>query len=415
VVQASSTTVVTSGQQWQAGDAKQALPVYELVSVSASQMRTGWGEFEAVLSAWGAVDSGPIRFWQNGAPNGSRASGDVDVGYLKGEVLGRHLTFRLGRQVVIEGTARMLHLDGAQLVLRLPGGFGLSGYAGAPVYPRFDARGTELATGNTSGDVAYGGRVSWNSAGLLALGVSAAMADSGSEATRREVGADFRLNPLSALEIAGSGFYATDEKRVGQADVAANIRASRSLHLVVDYQHVEPDLFLARNSILAVFAAEKRNEGGAGVRWTPLRAVVLDADYHFLKAPDGNGGRGRLKGTVHPSDMGLVGAEVQLFKVPDNGYWQVRAFCSREWGRYSGTLDLWYYKYDKQVNGVVQGDSVVNGVDHSVGGTATGGWQFAPQWKVLLAATAGSDPFFKSRLDLMAKLAWTQTYVREVR
>jgi hypothetical protein len=57
----------------------------------------------------------------------------------------------------------------------------------------------------------------------------------------------------------------------------------------------------------------------------------------------------------------------------------------------------------------------VNGQDQSIGGTATGGWQVARAWRVLVAATAGSDPFFKSRLEVMAKLAWTQTYLREVR
>lgn len=405
VVQASSTTVVTGGELWRAGDSKVAVPVYEILSVSASQMRTSVGEFEAVLSAWGAVDAGPIRFWQNGGSTGSRASGDVDVGYLKGDLLDRRLTFRLGRQVVIEGTARMLHLDGGQVLLRLPAGFGLSGYVGAPVYPRFDARGTELGTGNTAGDLAYGGRISWLRVGLLTLGASVSMADSGGEATRREVGADFRLTPLHWLELGGAGFYATDEKRIGQADVSARLLAARNLTLVVDYGHVEPDLFLARNSILAVFATDKRNEVGAGVHWTPRRTVVVDADYHFLGAEDGNGGRGRVRASFRPWDLGVVGADVQLLKVPDNGYWQLRAFGSREWGRYAGTLDLWIYHYDKQVNGQ----------DQSIGGTATGGWQIAPAWKVLVAATAGSDPFFKSRLEVMAKLAWTQTYLREVR
>lgn len=405
VVQASSTTVVTGGELWRAGDSKVAVPVYEILSVSASEMRTSMGEFEAVLAAWGAVDAGPIRFWQNGAPAGSRASGDVDVGYLKGDLLGRRLTLRLGRQVVIEGSSRMLHLDGGQVALRLPAGFGLSGYVGAPVYPRFDARGTELATGNTSGDLAYGGRVSWQRAGLLTLGASVSMADAGGEATRREVGADFRLTPVHRLELAGSGFYATDEKRIGQADVSARILLARTVTLVVDYGHVEPDLFLARNSILSVFAADKRNEAGGGFHWTPRRTVVVDADYHFLGAEDGNGGRGRLRASFRPWDLGVVGADLQLLEIPDNGYWQVRLFGSRQWGRASGTLDLWIYRYDQQVNGQ----------DQSIGGTATGGWQIAPAWKVLVAATAGSDPFFKSRLDLMAKLAWTQTYVREVR
>lgn len=405
VVQASSTTVVTGGELWRNGDAKVAVPVYEILSVSASEMRTGWAEFEAVLSAWGSVDAGPIRFWQGGAPADSRATGDVDVGYLKADLLGRRLTLRLGRQVIVEGTARMIHVDGGHLLLRLPASFALSAYAGAPVYPRFDARGTEFATGSSGGELAYGGRVSWQRAGLLSLGASASVAEKGSEVLRREVGADFRLTPHHALDLAGSGFYATDEKRLGQADVAATLRATRTLSLVADAQHLEPDLFLPRNSILAVFAVDKRNEGGGGVRWTPLRTLVVDADYHFLSAPDGDGGRGRLKATFRPYGRGTVGADVQVLKVPDNGYWQARLFGSREWGRYSGTLDVWIYRYDKKVNEQ----------DQSVGGTATGGIQLGPSWKALLAATAGSDPFFKSRLDVMAKLAWTQTYVREVR
>jgi hypothetical protein len=410
VVQASSTTVVTAGQSFRpkAGAAeyelKLAAPVYELVSVTASEMRTGWGEFQAVLSAWGALDAGPIRFWQDGAPAGSRATGDVDVGYLRGDLLG-HLTFRLGRQMIVEGNARMIHLDGAQLVLRLPYGFGLSGYGGAPVAPRFDARGTPFATGSVTADKAYGGRISWGRAGLLELGASVSMADAGSQVSRREAGLDLRLTPLRALELVGSGFYSLYDGRLAQASAAARVQAARNLQLVADYQRVEPDLMLPRNSILAVFVGDSRDEPGGGLHWTPVRTLTLDADYHFLKASDGNGNRVRAKGMFRGWSPASIGAEVQVLKIPDSGYVLGRLFGSREWGRLGATLDLWLYRYDKQVNGQ----------DQSLGGTLTGAWQLAPAWKVLLAATAGSDPFFKSRLDVMAKLQWTQLFVREVR
>lgn len=411
VLQASSTTIVTAGQSFrpQAGstdyELNLAAPVYELVSVSASEMRNSWGEFEAVVSAWGAVDAGPIRFWQNGAPAGSRGSGDVDVGYLRGDLLGRRLTIRLGRQLIVEGSARMIQLDGGQLVLRLPRGFGVSGYAGSPVVPRFDVRGTQFSTGNTTADLAYGGRVSWGYAGRVELGASVAMAQSGSQVVRREAGADLRLTPLHGLEIVGSGFYSLYDARLAQALVSAQYQLLRTLQVIADYQHLEPDLLLPRNSILAVFVSDGRDEPGAGFHWAPLRTVTVDADYHYLKVSDGDGGRARVKGTWSGWRQATLGADLQYLRIVDSGYTLARLFGSRNWGRLGGTLDLWWYRYEKQVNGQ----------DQSLGATLTGGYALAPAWKVLLAATAGSDPFYRSRLDVMAKLQWTQLFVREVR
>jgi len=407
VVRASSTTVVTAGQPNRDGALTTAVPVYELVSISASEMKTSWGEFEAALSAWGAVDAADIRFWQNGAPADSRASGDVDIAYLKlkNEFRRGAFTLRLGRQVIVEGNARMLHLDGAQAVVRLPAGLGFSLYGGAPVAPRFGTRGTVVTTGNTVATVAYGGRVSLARAGLVELGVSASLATADGDLTRKDVGADLRITPHHLVELTSSGFYNLPEKRIGQVDVALGVEAHRTLRLVVDYQHVEPDLFLPRNSILSVFAADKRNDLGGGFRWTPTRTLAIDADYHMLRADDGDGNRARLKGTYRPYGRWVVGADLQLLQVPENGYWLARVFGSREFGRFAATLDGWLYRYDK----------LVNGQDKSIGGTLTGTYQLAPSWKVALAATAGSDPFYSSRLDVMAKLVWNQLYTREVR
>lgn len=405
VLQASATTMVTGGQLYRDGQLERAIPVYELVTLSATEMKTSWAEFEATLSAWGAVDAGPIRFWQNGAPAGSRASGDVDVGYLRADMLGRKLTLRLGRQIIADGTARMVHLDGGQLILRLPAGFALSGWGGAPVAPRFDARGGDLAVQGTRADVAYGGRVSWTWRGLLELGVSTAFAKDGSEVSREDLGGDLRLALFHALEVTGSGFYSVAEERVGQVQIGARFQAHRDLAVFADYQHVEPDLFLSRNSILAVFAAEKRDDAGGGVRWTPRRNVVVDAEAYYLKEPEGDGRRARLRGTLRPYGFGAVGAELAYLKVPENGYVQGRLFAQRDFGRLSTSLDLWLYRYENKVNEQSQ----------SLGGTLTGGYAIDPAWKVVLAASAGSDPLYKSRAEVMAKLVWNQIFLREVR
>jgi len=407
VLQASSTTLVTAGQSFRDGTLEKAIPVYELVSLSASEMKTSWAEFELTLSAWGAVDAGPIRFWQNGAPAGSRASGDVDVGYLRADLAKRRVTVRIGRQLVASGNARMIQIDGGQLSLALPAGFGLSAFVGAPVAPRFHfgRLGGETALQATRAELAYGGRVSWERPGLLELGASAVMAKDGSEVSRQEVGADLRLTPVHALHLLGSTFYSLYDKRLGQVEAAVHYEARRDLTFFADYQHVAPDLFLARNSILAAFVADNRNDVGGGLRWNPRRTATLEGDYHYLKEPDGAGHRVRVKGTLHPWGAGLAGAEVQYLTTPENGFATGRLFGAKEWGRLGATLDLWLYKYEKSVNGY----------DKSLGATITGGYAVSPSWKVLLAATAGSDPFYKSRTEVMAKLAWNQGYVREVR
>jgi hypothetical protein len=405
VVQASSTTVTTPAQLYRAGELRAATPVFELISVSASDMKTSVAEFEAVLSAWGSVDAGTIRFWQNGGSASSRAIGDVDIGYLKANLANQRVSVRLGRQVVVEGTSRMLHLDGAQLVAILPSGFGVSAWGGAPVAPRFDARGGDYATNATRASVAYGGRASWAYGALVDVGISAALADDGGEVSRRDLGADLRVVPLHGYELRASGFYALGEQRLGQGEVAVSGQVRRDLNVYLDYQRIAPDLFLPRNSILAVFVADKRDDAGGGLIWTPARAVSVDADYHLLKASDGNGYRARLKGTGSPWGQGRAGAELQLLEIPGNGYLLARIFGARAWGDLSGTLDVYLYRYDKKVNGQEQ----------SMGAAATGGWQLAPAWKVLLAVSGGADPYYQSRFDVMAKLQWTQPFTREVR
>ncbi|HEY7723698.1 MAG TPA: hypothetical protein VH880_00060 [Anaeromyxobacteraceae bacterium] len=414
VVKASSTTLLGAGQVYREGTLKAAYPVLEMVSVSASEIRTGVGEFEAALSGWGALDAGAQAFWQNGAPHATRQSGDLDVGYVRGDLFGRTLGFRVGRQMVVEGVSRMVHLDGGHLALRIPFGTGrprfvpsgatLSAYAGLPVAPRFATRGGERATGNVRADVAYGGRASLSWPGVLDLGASLAFADDGKEVSRRDVGADLRLSPHRAVQVTGSTFYSLAEGRLGEAEAAVDVQAARGVVVFADLRHVEPDLYLSRSSILAAFAAAKRDDAGGGVRWA-RRGATLEADAHLLRQEEGDGTRLRLKGTLRPWLATVVGADAQLLRVPDNGYWLARLFGSREWGRIATAIDVWVYGYRKPVNGV----------DQSVGGTASGGYRVAPGWRLVLAGTAGSDPFFKSRVELLARLVYEQTYVREVR
>ena len=384
-------------------------PLFEMISVTASDVSTAFAEeVEVVLSTWGAYEIGDIRRWQNGASTASerRASGDVDVGYVKGELFGRRLIRRVGRQLISEGASRMVHVDGAQLRLRLPFGVGVSAYAGSVVPPRFAGRGGELMTGNHRADFATGGRLSWFFPGVLEVGASAALARDRGDVSRQDVGADLRLFLPMHVQLAGSSFYSLYEERLGEAEVAASWRGSRAVQVTADYRHVEPDLFLPRTSIFSVFAEDQRDDVGGSVRVLPVPTLAVDADYHYLFERGGNGHRARLKGVWSPRKAYDVGAEGQLLLHPDDaGYSLVRAFMAWRRGALEATADVLSAFLDRKVNEERL----------SLTATATAGYRFAPGWKVLLAGSGGTTPVLIRHFDVLAKLVYDQTYVtREV-
>src|SRR6266702_3355374 len=138
-VQASSTTMLLGRQDFRlpaAGDASTtitAIPLYEILNLAASDLHTRYADFEVALSTWGSIDLGDKRFWQNGAQIDKRYTGDVNVGFIRADFLNHDVSLRLGRQLVADGVARMVQLDGVSAQALLPANFGLSGYAGSPV------------------------------------------------------------------------------------------------------------------------------------------------------------------------------------------------------------------------------------------------------------------------------------------
>jgi hypothetical protein len=420
-VQANATTLLIGRQDFRDGALQTAVPLYELLNVVASDVKTPYATFEVGLSSWGSLDLAEQRFWQNGAIVHTSYSGDVNAGYIKADLLDRAISLRVGRQTVADGVARMVQLDGGEIRFAIPGGFGLQAYAGSPVVPRFAGRGGELVTGNVRANFAYGSRASWRYSDLLEVGASVANAnDRGGEASRRDAGVDFRIMPFKFLQLSGQGFWAYEEKRIGEAVVAATLFPVRHLDVTLDYRHIEPDLFLPRTSILSVFAADKRNDVGGAVHWGVLKSVGLDVDYHYLiedarEAAPGDpqlgsehGHWARAKITTHPYSIAqTLGVEGSYLHHPENGYWLGRAFYANELlNRVTFTIDGMAYFFEKDVNGQPR----------SLTATGTLAYAFIPGWKAAVAGTAGTTPYLERQFEIMAKLVYEQTYaVREVR
>lgn len=414
-VRASSTTLVLARQDWRDGSLQTAVPLFQLIDLDASEVKTPYGDLEVGLSTWGSADLADIRFWQNGGPVTHRFTGDINAGFIRADLLSRALTLKVGRQMVADGIARMVQIDGAQARIALPSNFSVSGYAGSPVSPRFVTRGGDLAVANVRADFAGGGRVSWRYATLLDVGASVAVASDHGDPSRRDVGFDFRVTPHRIVQVAGTGWWSFYEGRLGEASGSVLLFPARQLDVTVDYRHVEPDLFLPRNSILSVFVSDSRNDVGAALHWTGIPRLAIDLDYHALLEDVGAGHLARIKGTLHPEGPPTTaGAEISVLKnasgaapMNDNGYELIRIFGAREiLPRFTGTLDFMAYFFDNAVNGERQ----------SISATATLAYGFARGWRATLAGTAGSTPYLATQLELMAKLVYEQTYaIREVK
>ena len=397
--------------QVRAGTSVTIAPVYEILSVSARDIRNPVAEnLSIVFSGWGAAALGEHLVWFDRDRPTNRVFGDLDLAYLQGEILKRSLQLRLGRQLVGGGVTGALQLDGGNALVRLPYGFGVAAYVGAPVSQRFDdaRHGGDLQP--AARQLRHGRPCVLDAAedGARSARRWVNVEDHG-DPSRRQVGGDLRLTPLRPLTVLANTSYDIHEERWAETNVVAQVQVLRKLLVIADYRHVEPDLLLARNSILAVFAVDRRNEVGGGVQVGPWRAITFDGDYHYLNLEPGDGHRAAARATWRGKGR-TFGLEVTALETPQNDYIGARAFGSMRFDRFTGTLDLQEYAFDQPVNG--QG----SGHKNSFLATATLGYALGYGFDALVSASGGATPYFESRFDVMAKLAYNQSYhVREVR
>jgi len=421
-VEVTSTTLLRLGQQTRGGltplepDLVTVAPAFEILSISARGVANPIADdLSIVVSTWGSYELSDRR-WDAGTD--SNLTGEVVTGYVQGKLLGRRLTLRLGREHVMTGVARMIHIDGLEAIGHLGGGFRLSAYAGVPVSQRFGSRATARSWNPTGGDLAFGGRLGWalGFPGVpgrgVELGASANVVQDGGDPVRQEVGADVRFQPFGDFTLSGVAAYSTFDQRLSEIAARAAWSATRHLRIEADARTYAPDLFLARNSILSVFSAEERTDLGGGVTYELGRGLLAGASYHLVLEPGetedasdyvGGEAAARLEWERGPT---RAGAEVEYLDALENGYVAVRVFGRREMGRLFAAADVSGHLFRESVNGE----------DFAVTGAVTAGIDLAKGFSAVVSGRAGMTPFLEQTFDVMAKLAYNSTYrTREVR
>ncbi len=421
VVDASSTTMVTAGQQTAGGLAGQrpdlltAVPAFEIINVSARDIQApGFDDLQIVLSSWGSYDFATVR---TDAGVGTQLTGDVQTGYVKGQLFDRHLTLQVGREFIAAGAGQMIQIDGGSALLQLPGGISLSGYAGSPVSQRFATRGGYQDWNPLGGDLAYGGRLGWNlplDGGYgrgLDLGVSSLDVEDRGQSVRQDAGVDLRYQPSAGFTVTGNGVWDMYAARVAEADVTALWNVTRLLYVTADVQFTTPDSFLSNNSILSVFADSAFTQLGGGVTYRLTPALSIGGDYHAVlePGPQGTGtslGHEVLARLEYQRSSWTAGTDVSYIDTYQDGYTSLRVYGRRDFGPAFVSVDAMGTHLQTGVNGL---NDTVNGI-LSAGYTLGGGWS------AVVSGTAGVNPFMEQQYDLMAKLVYNQTYrAREVK
>jgi hypothetical protein len=336
----------------------------------------------------------------------------------------------------------MLQLDGADLLLRLPGNVSLSAFGGLPVAQRFRTRAGIKSWNPAGGDLAYGGRLGWTlplpgAYGRgLDLGVSAVVVtdakgtvkdpndptgvatitDSGAPPVRRDVGFDARFQPKAGLTFTANGTYSLEAGRLAEAGLVALWTATPKLFFNFDAKQLSPDLFLSQNSILSVFTDKERTDVGGGARYQLTESTSVGADYHALLEPTGEASgtelgheaAARLEWEHGPA---RAGGELSYLTATGlgsekNGYVGGRVYGRRELGRAFFAGDVVVHSFQQEINGYKL----------AVTGSISTGYDLGGGWATVLAGHAGVTPFLEQQADLLVKLVYNTTYrTREVK
>jgi len=377
-------TFVLTREEPRDGQLRRVVPTYELLSLRAAQLTNPvFTDLTVIVTGWGAIDPGEPQI-------GRPLDGDLNLAYAEGRLLDQRLRLRVGRQMLIGGSARNMQFDGLAGELTIWHGLGLSVHGGMPVTPRFA---TDL------GDLMGGTRLFWRMSSQSEIGVSFLHVVDEDITSRQEVGADARWAPLSTLSVGGQIFFSVLDQRLAEGDVGVQWQPRQDLQVAADYRHTAPDLFIPASSIFSVFSDEERDEVGGDVSYRPVPRIRLGGDYHFRLLEVGGGHDTGIRARValgRAYDTSL-GVEARYLHDPSNGYVHARVTAShRLTAALAMTLEAAAYRFNDPINNQ----------DMSFTGVATASYDFAPRWQVLVSGVTGVTPFLARRFEIMARLSY---------
>jgi hypothetical protein len=382
LTEASSTTVLRLQPDWYGGEKNNSFWATEYVTLSMRAIDVpGIQDLQLQMSAWGQA----VTNYEGGM-------GDVDLWYVQGAVLGRHLTFTVGRQLIVGGAAKVFPLDGLNLTVVSDGGFGLSAYVGAP---------TAYKLTYPIGDFAFGARAFWRPSYGTEIGVSFIEVLNQGAIARQNLGVDARVVILPNLSATASADFSLAATRLVDAELTVSWHIVPTLELSVKAQQSEPDLYLPLTSIFTVFANTEREGVGGGLFWQALPRLSFFGNYEYLWVDGGTGNDVDLGVAYRITRRSTVGFNCHLLFEPMNGYTDLRAWVVQsltEHIRLSADLDWILTQHPLVQPASTQQASLL--------GTLSATWVVGSGWSLMLSSTVGSTPINQTEFTLTGKVGY---------
>jgi hypothetical protein len=342
-------------------ETRAALPIHEVLAVQAAGVDAPWraDSLDFEFSAWGLARAVAGDFEQP-------FDGDVqtaNVGYRAAPVW-----VRVGRQHVAGGAARFTRLDGVALGAEAELGLFASAYGGYAALPRWDRRPgyRHLGTGegelssyaaqplNRADHLVFGGRAGYR--GRYATGTLSfheQRQQGGTE--RRDFGLDFEVGSGELVSGGGSAIVELDSRSFATLRLWADIAASRSLALGVEFHRADPALLLSRMSVLSVFGGGSYDEAGVTASLRACPWLSFESSGLVERYSDGrDGARGEVAARLVSGGTRRTTLRTAYARVlaPLNGYHSLRLSLTRALTtRLGSTLEAYGYFYDRSIRG----------------------------------------------------------------
>jgi hypothetical protein len=386
-----STTYFNAAQNPTDGVVHTQVPGYEFVTVHASELHTPVGDLSILVSGWGSADLDGHRTYLG-------PGGDLNLGYIEGSLLDQRLSFRVGRQLVTDGTARMQQVDGANIRYLIGAGVGVEGWGGAIVVPKF---------ATLLGDAMGGGRLFWRPNFSTEIGASYTQVFDRGQTARQEVGIDGRAVVARVLTFTAAAFYDPMAQRFSEAHADATWQIIRGLAITGRWELTAPDLFLPQDSIWSVFEDnEQRDQVGGVIVWSPVHHLSVYGEYYRIFGSNGEGYETSGRVAWAPRFY-TIGCEVRALRYIEslapvsyaaNGNVTPRLYVILRPGRaFTLSADVQESELAQEVNGQLR----------SWEASGSAAWSFVRDWRLVVGILGGVTPFLEQQVQVMGKLEWT--------